>query len=163
MRFALTFLSLAALALTVGCSEPAAVHQLLSTADAALASVSKADAEVQQALLTQIDGQLTTLDQALVSDLTGLADEEGLVDVAEVEAALRLYTAKRNSLQTSRQDLLSVLRKRSATLDAARQLMDHAQDLIIRNRSAWYDTQKYLEFIAGSYGSHTSSQPGATP
>mgnify|MGYP006302452851 CR=1 FL=1 len=139
-----------AIATLGGCAEPAAVVQLVSTADDALGAVAEADTHIQQALLKQVDDQMVALDAAFLADMERLAADQGGLSIDDVRAGKSLYDSKRTALETSRRDLRESFRKRSASLAAARQMLDYARDLVIRNRAGWYDVEQYLQFLARS-------------
>jgi hypothetical protein len=135
---------------TAGCAEPAAVDQLLRVADEALQEVAAADAQFEEAALAQLDQQAATLDEAFVSDMKRLADQEGWIFLEDVLAGKELYNAKRAALDQSRKDLREAFAKTRRNMYVARDLIQYAADLVVRNRAVWYDVSQYVEYIAKS-------------
>lgn len=133
-----------------GCAEPAAVVDLVGAADQALGAVSDADGQIEKAMLAQIDGQATRLDEAFMSDMEARAGEQGCLSIDDVRDGKSLYDSKRSALDASRRDLQEAFRRRAASLEAARQLLRYANDLVVRNRASWDDARQYMQFVIQS-------------
>ncbi len=157
----LALLAFAVVAVLPGCAEPAAVMQLVGGADQALAVVSESDKELEKAVLAQIDGQMAALDDAYLADIERLAEQHGALGFADVTSAKALYDQKWSALYQSRMNLQEVFSRRSRNLLAARQLLLYAQDLVTRNRAAWYDARQYLQFVLQSQSIAAAAPPSA--
>ena len=158
MKRTIPFACLAVLALS-GCAEPAAVVQLVSTADESLGAVAEANTHIEQALLKQVDDQVSALDASFLADMERLAASEGKLTIDDVRAGKNLYDSKRTALEISRRNLRESFRRRTASLAAARQMLDYARDLVNRNRTGWYDVEQYLKFLTQS---QQQPQPSAS-
>lgn len=141
-----------------GCAEPGAVVHLVGGADQALVAVTDSDQDLRKAMLTQVDGQITALDAAFLSDMERLAAETGAVGIDDVRQGKALYDTKRTALEQSRRNLQEAFDRRGRNLQAARQLLRYAQDLVIRNRAGWSDARQYVEAMLQSPGSATAKQ-----
>jgi hypothetical protein len=133
-----------------GCAEPGAVVQLVGGVDQALVALADSDQDLRKAMLTQVDGQITALDAAFLSDMERLAAESGAVGIEALRQGKGLYDTKRTALEQSRQNLQEVFARRGRNLQAARQLLRYAQDLVIRNRAGWSDARQYVEAMVQS-------------
>ena len=147
MRIILTFVLLLFFS---GCAEPIAVVRLVDSADHALVNVQQADNELEKAILHQVEQQFIALDEAFLSDMQALAGDQGELNIDDIKTGKRFYDSQRSKLEQSRRDLQESFRRRASSLEAARQLLRYAHDLVIRNRSAWYDAEKYMQFITES-------------
>jgi outer membrane murein-binding lipoprotein Lpp len=143
-----------------GCAEPAAVAKLVSAAEEALVTVAQADAHVEEAMLRQMDEQAVSLDEAFLADMDRLEIEQGGLSIEDVASAKNFYDQKRSALNESRRNLRELFRRRAASLQAAREMLDYARNLTIRNRAVSQDVEHYLQFLVRSRQQFQSSSSG---
>jgi hypothetical protein len=107
-----------------------------------------------------MDEQAVSLDEAFLADMDRLEIEQGGLSIEDVASAKNFYDQKRSALNESRRNLRELFRRRAASLQAAREMLDYARNLTIRNRAVSQDVEHYLQFLVRSRQQFQSSSSG---